>query len=490
MGTKKTPEKKSTPRTKAETPKNKVTEKKSSVVKKELAPLTASETKKTEKKSVTLLKEAINNVKTKALDNEVAAKPVNKRATTIKKTIATKSDIVKEKTKESSKETKATYTKSDIVKPKENSKPLILEKTVDIEIDDHIKLENTPATDNSTYTKESILSILSRENKLEDKELEDKKENKEDLLKESIRNLQEKIKTKQEEELNNNKNFETKNTIDYFGEKTTPNYPKTEDTRVDADTKPSKPTSAPPYSYTQYMKTEKKKQKKPFMLIFGIILVVAGVSFGVFKFVLNKENAGDIIPMNAYVEVEEIVEVTEEPTDDVTALATEQTGSTEGILEQEEVTQETAEVEQEEIVEEAPKVNEIETPPTPVAPTPPVTPPTPTAPSVEAPTIKKPTKPYIIAWKDTLQSIALNELRDTRRWPTIYNLNKDLLNSPDSYTFGTTISIPIDEKQIENMNETEKVSLYNDYLVTIEAYKRINNTGMVIVLERIAATLK
>jgi len=494
MGTNKTPEKKSIPRTKADTLKSKVTKKKSSVVKKELEPLTASEVKKTEKKSVTLLKEAINNAKTKALDNEVTAKPVNKRVATVKKTIPTQSDVVKEKTQESPKETKATYTKSDIVKPKEYSKPVILEKAVDIKIDDSIKLENTSTTDNSIYKKESIPSILSRDNNLENSE----EENKEDLLKESIRNLQEKIKAKQEEELNNNnKNLETKNTIDYFREKAIIDSPKVENIVKDIDTKPSKPASAPPYSYTQYMKTEKKKSKKPFILILGIILAVAGISFGIFKFVLNKENTGDDTPMNAYVEVEELVEVTEGATTDTESIIVptsvlEQTDSTETVLEQEEVVQETPKVER--IVEEAtPKVNEVEnativeTPPTPVAPKAPATP---TAPKVTPPTFKAPTKPYVIAWKDTLQSIAINELGDIRHWPTIYSLNKDILNSPDSYQFGTTLYIPINKIDIENMSETGKASLYNDYLVTIEAYKRNNNAGMVIVLERIAATLK
>ena len=510
------PEKKPSPKTKADIEKNKGTEKKSSVIKKELTPLTSKETKKpekSEKKSVTLLKEAINTAKNKALDNEVVAKPVKKRATSVKKVEEKLEKPEKSKPikKDALKETKTTYTKADIAKPAEVTKPaddsmsVVFEKkeikavdllkanripetkSVDIKISDEDNI--TPSTNESTtYTKESILSVLTRK---------DSSESKEDLLKESIKNLQDKIKIKQEEETEIKKNIEARNTIDHFAEKETPSTPEVNNIKA------TKPESTPSYSYKQYMQPEKKESKKPFILILGIVLVIAGVSFGVFKFVLNKENTD--VAVNTYVELEETVEsttndavadlididdstnknintpATEAPTEQTEAIATE-TPEPDEVIEKE--------IPKEEVVVIEKEVKVVETPPTPVAPTPPVTPPTPTAPKVEPPLAKKLTKPYIIAWKDTLQAISEDELGDIRRWPTIYNLNKNILKSPDSYRFGTTLAIPIDKTSIENMSAEDKASLYNDYLVTIEAYKKINNAGMVIILERTAKTLK
>ena len=502
------PEKKSSPKTKADIDKKKPTVKKSSVVKKELSPLTAKETKKTEKKSVTLLKEAINTAKNKALDNEVTAKPIKKRSTSVKKTVEKLEKPEKEKPvkKDTPKET---YTKADMVKPsvffvkeeteavdllKSNSLPEV--KSVDIKISDEDHIMPT-TDDDSTYTKESILSVLTRDDSSESKEdlLKENtenvlKENKEDLLKESIKNLQDKIKLKQEEEEKIKKEIETRTTTDNFVEIDTPSPIEVDNTRF------TKPVSTPSYSYTKYMKPEKKESKKPFILILGIILVIAGVSFGVFKFVLNDKENTDV-PVTAYVEeIEKPVETaTENTVSDIEGSSTNITENSETLATN--VSTEQIETpKQEEVIEEAPKQKEvekkeatvIETPPTPVAPTPP----TPTAPKVLPPVVntKALTKPYIIAWKDTLQGISESELGDIRRWPTIYSLNKNVLKSPDSYAFGTTLAIPIDKTSIENMSAEDKASLYNDYLVTIEAYKKINNSGMVIILEKIAKTLK
>ena len=81
---------------------------------------------------------------------------------------------------------------------------------------------------------------------------------------------------------------------------------------------------------------------------------------------------------------------------------------------------------------------------------------------------------YKTQWNDTLSSIATKELGDGRRWPSIFVLNQNVLNNPDSIVFNIYIKIPKGgKKKVDDMNDSEKKSLYNDYMKVAEIYSRI-----------------
>ena len=80
---------------------------------------------------------------------------------------------------------------------------------------------------------------------------------------------------------------------------------------------------------------------------------------------------------------------------------------------------------------------------------------------------------YKTKWMDTLSSIANKELGDVRRWPSIFVLNQDIMDNPDNIVFNKDIKIPSGEKKkIEDMNNVEKRTLYNDYIKVSEVYSK------------------
>ncbi|AEM23222.1 conserved hypothetical protein [Brachyspira intermedia PWS/A] len=130
-----------------------------------------------------------------------------------------------------------------------------------------------------------------------------------------------------------------------------------------------------------------------------------------------------------------------------------------------------------------PKEPEI-TPPTP--PTPPPNPPTANtnaaANNTQANnnTLAYDTDTYKTKWTDTLSSIATAELGDSRRWPSIAVLNENIIkNNPDSIVFNIDIKIPNGgKKKLEDMNDSEKRALYNDYIKVSEMYSKMGKQNL------------
>ena len=124
-----------------------------------------------------------------------------------------------------------------------------------------------------------------------------------------------------------------------------------------------------------------------------------------------------------------------------------------------------------------PKEPEI-TPPTP--PTPPPNPPTANTNAAANNTQANNTDTYKTKWTDTLSSIATAELGDSRRWPSIAVLNENVIkNNPDSIVFNIDIKIPNGgKKKIEDMNDSEKRALYNDYMKVSEMYLKMGKQNL------------
>ena len=86
---------------------------------------------------------------------------------------------------------------------------------------------------------------------------------------------------------------------------------------------------------------------------------------------------------------------------------------------------------------------------------------------------------YKTKWTDTLSSIAASELGDERRWPSIFVLNEDIINNPDSIVFNRDIKIPKGgKKKVEDMSDNEKKLLYDDYIKVSEIYTRIGKQNL------------
>ena len=135
------------------------------------------------------------------------------------------------------------------------------------------------------------------------------------------------------------------------------------------------------------------------------------------------------------------------------------------------------------------------TPPTPPK-EPEITPPTPPTPPPNTPTantnaaanntqannnaLAYDTDTYKTKWTDTLSSIATAELGDSRRWPSIAVLNENIIkNNPDSIVFNIDIKIPNGgKKKIEDMNDSEKRALYNDYIKVSEMYAKMGKQNL------------
>ena len=130
-----------------------------------------------------------------------------------------------------------------------------------------------------------------------------------------------------------------------------------------------------------------------------------------------------------------------------------------------------------------PKEPEI-TPPTP--PTPPPNPPTANTNAAANNTqannnaLAYDTDTYKTKWTDTLSSIATAKLGDSRRWPSIAVLNENIIkNNPDSIVFNIDIKIPNGgKKKIEDMNDSEKRALYNDYIKVSEMYAKMGKQNL------------
>ena len=90
------------------------------------------------------------------------------------------------------------------------------------------------------------------------------------------------------------------------------------------------------------------------------------------------------------------------------------------------------------------------------------------------------TDTYKTKWTDTLSSIATAELGDSRRWPSIAVLNENIIkNNPDSIVFNIDIKIPNGgKKKIEDMNDSEKRALYNDYIKVSEMYAKMGKQNL------------
>ncbi|WP_033425217.1 hypothetical protein, partial [Brachyspira innocens] len=120
-------------------------------------------------------------------------------------------------------------------------------------------------------------------------------------------------------------------------------------------------------------------------------------------------------------------------------------------------------------------------------PTPPTPPPNPPAANTNAAannnsqntTLSYNADTYKTKWTDTLSSIAASELGDERRWPSIFVLNEDIINNPDSIVFNRDIKIPKGgKKKVEDMSDNEKKLLYDDYIKVSEIYTRIGKQNL------------
>ena len=98
---------------------------------------------------------------------------------------------------------------------------------------------------------------------------------------------------------------------------------------------------------------------------------------------------------------------------------------------------------------------------------------------------------YKTKWTDTLSSIATAELGDSRRWPSIAVLNENIIkNNPDSIVFNIDIKIPNGgKKKIEDMNDSEKKALYNDYMKVSEMYVKMGKKNLADTIKSQAASI-
>ena len=86
---------------------------------------------------------------------------------------------------------------------------------------------------------------------------------------------------------------------------------------------------------------------------------------------------------------------------------------------------------------------------------------------------------YKTQWNDTLSSIATKELGDGRRWPSIFVMNQDVMKSPDDIVFNIYIKMPKGgKKKVDDMTDSEKKSLYDDYMKVAELYSRIGKENL------------
>lgn len=184
---------------------------------------------------------------------------------------------------------------------------------------------------------------------------------------------------------------------------------------------------ATPYKMPEPMVRQAKRKNPVAMLLAGIVVVIACVSFFVFKNVSGRKD--ELASSN--------------PPDDT--LVVEQVGS--------DIQNNNEDL----IIPES----EVLTPSSNVVP------------AVEL-TSAIETKRYTIQKGNTLAIIAKNELGDDKRWPTIFAMNEKVLVSPDNFEPLTVINIPTEKKLLSAMTALEKKNLYDDYMKVVDYYQRNN----------------
>lgn len=471
--------------------------KKSSVVRKEIKPITAEETKisliktpKQERESISLLKEAIR-AKSESAKN--VSKPVS-----IKKHTALPEGNKEKEIKKTPLNEKATYSKKDIFKATG-----ILSNVQNATETEKIKKEDREYSENFS---ENFIKKIDKQNEIEKErpdnlnsipKIDDRVEKPDirpiDIKKENI-NTSEKIEEEKKEEK------KIINGIEDFKISQLPEIEK----------KPAKPYIAPKHS-----QIEKPKKSNSLIAILGILVIISGLGYIGYQFISSRNN--NINNNETYVyESEETFTnslANNDDTDKNTEIQTdtiEEIGQNTVVLEDTNIltnnlqnvevsAQETeqnisndveAKITPTEMPKEPESSKEPEAPATPIPPkTPEFTPPTEKV-KEEIETYAQNTRPYKIKWKDTLASIAYGELGDSRRWPTIFVLNRNILKTPDKFTFGVNIILPEGKKTVEQMTEAERESLYNDYMKAAEAYAKEGKNSLASSIKTQASSIK
>lgn len=83
----------------------------------------------------------------------------------------------------------------------------------------------------------------------------------------------------------------------------------------------------------------------------------------------------------------------------------------------------------------------------PAEPAPPETPATPPPPATPEPAVAAAERTYVVVSGDSLSKIARKEYGDARRWPAIFEANKDTIKNPDRIFPGQKLIIPVLEKK-------------------------------------------
>lgn len=466
--------------------------KKSSVVRKEIKPITAEETKisltktpKQERESISLLKEAIR-AKSESAKN--VSKPVSIKKHTALPEVNKEKEIKKTPLNE-----KATYSKKDIFKATG-----ILSNVQSATEAEKIKKEDKEYSENFS---ENFIKKTDKQNEIEEErtdnlnsipKIDDRVEKPDirpiDIKKENI-NTSEKI---EEEEKKEEKKII--NGIEDFKISQLPEIEK----------KPAKPYIAPKHS-----QIEKPKKSNSLIAILGILVIISGLGYIGYQFISSRNNNIDNNETYVY-ESEETFTNSLANNDDADKNEEIQTDTIEEIGQNAVVLEDTniltkntnnlqnvevnvQETEQNISNDVEAKITPTEMPKEPEAPIPPKTPefiPPTEKVKEEIETYAQNTRPYKIKWKDTLASIAYGELGDSRRWPTIFVLNRNILKTPDKFTFGVNIILPEGKKTVEQMTEAERESLYNDYMKAAEAYAKEGKNSLASSIKTQASSIK
>ncbi len=264
--------------------------------------------------------------------------------------------------------------------------------------------------------------------------------------------------------------------------------------------KPAEPYIAPPHST---IKKEKKSNK--LVAAIGIIIIILGLSYLGFQFFGNRDESvedgfynletneietNDIIsPITNFndIEIEEEIDgITNEvfSTNDIDEVTIEQTNN-DSLLTNNITATLTNNTNNTNNMNNATNIinnAEIQSniaPQRPNLPNPPVVPNPPPSPASQNTSSYLGGNTYKTKWNDTLTSIASSELGDARRWPTIYVMNENIFQDPDSLVFNKNIKLPEGgKKSVGNMNSEEKRALYNDYMRVSQVYLNMGKTNM------------
>lgn len=251
--------------------------------------------------------------------------------------------------------------------------------------------------------------------------------------------------------------------------------------------KPAEPYAVPPHSS---IKKEKKSNK--LVAIIGIIVIILGLSYLGFQFFGNKSSDFEDDFYNT--PTNENIISTNEAEQDINNLQTNDIENLDNLNNLQNATN-NAEIQQTNIASEISDITEVSNnninnnnnivqadtniaPVRPDLPNPPVIPAPPSNPTAQNTSAYLGGSVYRTKWTDTLSSIASSELGDSRRWPTIYVMNENIFEDPDSLVFNKDIRIPEgSKKKIEDMTAEEKRALYNDYIRVSQAYLNMGKTN-------------